>query len=214
MTDNDYQPLYLNSDRVLVGKNFSKNTNKKRPENDFYQTPYSITEQLLENHTFDFSRPILEPASGGGAITRVISKYFNEVKSYDLRTGKNFFDEKNEYDYIITNPPFKLANQFIKKCLQITRYQFCLLLPLNYLHGRERYINFFKNDNCLKYVYVFTRYALLSQIIREDGRYDTGMQVYAWFVWEKGYTGDPVVKWIDNNKYILNKRDKHELQKV
>ena len=43
-----------------MGKNFSGNTNKERPKSDFYQTPYSMTEQLLQNE--EFIGNVLEPS--------------------------------------------------------------------------------------------------------------------------------------------------------
>ena len=39
-------------------------------------------------------------------------------------------------------------------------------------------------------------------------RYNTGMMVYAWFVFEKEYDGSPVIDWIDNNEDVLSKMDK------
>ena len=31
---------------------------------------------------------------------------------------------------------------------------------------------------------------------------------YAWFIWEKGFHGDPIIKWIDylNNKKVVEKK--------
>ena len=35
------------------------------------------------------------------------------------------------------------------------------------------------------------------------------MMVYAWFVWEKGYSDEPTISWIDNNDDVLSKKDRH-----
>jgi len=32
--------------------------------------------------------------------------------------------------------------------------------------------------------------------------------VYAWFVWDSSAKNDPIIKWIDNNDFILSKKDK------
>ena len=56
-------------------------------------------------------------------------------------------------------------------------------------------------------MYVFTRYPMLGESLRDDGKYNTGMMVYAWFVWENGYSGQPIVDWIDNNEDVLSKKD-------
>jgi hypothetical protein len=49
---------------------------------------------------------------------------------------------------------------------------------------------------------------MLGEKLREDGKYNTGMMVYAWFIFEKDYTGPSVVDWIDNNSDVLSKNDK------
>jgi hypothetical protein len=40
-----------------------------------------------------------------------------------------------------------------------------------------------------------------------DGKYKTAMHVYAWMIWEKGFTGEPIYRRIDNSMYVLNKDD-------
>ena len=48
---------------------------------------------------------------------------------------------------------------------------------------------------------------MLGDELREDGKYRTGMMVYAWYVWENGYSGLPMIDWIDNNDDVLSKKD-------
>ncbi len=57
-------------------------------------------------------------------------------------------------------------------------------------------------------MYVYTRYPMLGEPLREDGKYNTGMMVYAWFVFERDYEGSAVIDWIDNNEDVVSKRDK------
>lgn len=54
-------------------------------------------------------------------------------------------------------------------------------------------------------VYVFTRYPLLGEPLREDGKHNTGMMVYAWFKFNKNYREEPIIRWLDNDSYILKK---------
>jgi hypothetical protein len=204
----------------MKGKNFScNNATGKRNKSDFYQTPYSMTEQLLENEEFDINKEVLEPAHGKGAITHQLVKHFKKIWSFDLSEGHDFFDfvNNNKIDYIITNPPFSLAFEFIQKAKEIATEKFAMLLPLSYLHGQKRYESgiFTDPDYPLTKVYIFTRYPMLSDTIREDGKYSTGMMVYAWFVWEnhnyykvnniKVINHAPKIYWINNQKYILKR---------
>ncbi|MGI7118401.1 hypothetical protein ACNGEM_07360 [Campylobacter coli] len=187
----------------MKGKNFSLNSNK-RNKNDYYQTPYTMTKHLLEIENFEGS--ILEPSCGAGAIVKILRDYNKSVDYCDLNndfslTGifkdfKDFInDDFKKYDNIVTNPPFSLAKEFILKAKQIANNKIAMLLPLNYLHGVSRYNEICKDtDFPLKTVYVFCRYGLLEDTIREDGTYKAGMMVYAWYIWDKSYKEEPVIR--------------------
>lgn len=184
------------------GKNYSTNNRGSRKKSDFYETPYSLTELLLEKETMIGN--ILEPACGNGAIVKVLKKngYMN-ITAYDKET--DFLKETKKYDTVITNPPFSLAYEFIQKAKQVSDV-FYFLLPLNYLHGKKRYDNIYSDkDFRLETIYVFTRYPLLGEPLREDGKHNTGMMVYAWYKFNKNYKEEPIIRWLDNDSYILRK---------
>ena len=195
----------------MKGKNFSLNSTK-RNKNDYYQTPYSMTRQLLEVENFEGK--ILEPCCGAGAIVKVLRDYDKSVDYCDLNnefslTGifknlKDFVnDEFDRYDNVITNPPYSLAKEFILKAKQITNNKIAMLLPLNYLHGVTRYNEIYLDRKFpLKAVYIFCRYGMLEETIRDDGTYRTGMMVYAWYIWDKSYKGEPMIRWLNNNSYV------------
>lgn len=190
------------------GKNFScNNVDGKRRASDFYETPYSMTRQFLDVEHFDKSKTFLEPACGDNAIVKVLRERFSNVHAHDLKYGQDFLGYDGKVDYIITNPPFSLAKEFILKAKEVSD-KFSMLLPLSYLHGKERHDLIYMSDGFrLKTVYVFTRYPMLGDPLREDGKYRTGMMVYAWFVWEREYNGFPTLKWIDNHKYVIGARN-------
>ena len=190
------------------GKNFSGNNARgQRKKSDFYETPYSMTSHLLEVEDFNKSLTVCEPACGDGAIVKILEKKWDNVVAYDIE--KNFLWETENYDYIITNPPFSLAYEFVQKAKQIATEKFAFLLPLSYLHGKKRYDNIYMDKQYgLKKVYVFTRYPMLGESLREDGKYNTGMMVYAWYIFENHYSGLPVIDWIDNNEDVLSKKRK------
>jgi len=190
------------------GKNFSgNNALGQRKKSDFYETPYSMTSHLLEVEDFNKSLTVCEPACGDGAIVKILEKKWDNVVAYDIE--KNFLWETENYDYIITNPPFSLAYEFVQKAKQIATEKFAFLLPLSYLHGKKRYDNIYMDKQYgLKKVYVFTRYPMLGESLREDGKYNTGMMVYAWYIFENHYSGLPAIDWIDNNEDVLSKKRK------
>ncbi len=175
----------------------SKNRNAK----DFYQTPYSLSRLFLAREKLNGS--ILEPACGNGAIVKVLLEYGYKCNSSDIED--DFLEQNKQYNTIITNPPFSMAQEFIIKAKELAMEKICFLLPLNYLHGKKRYDKIW-TDNVfpLKCVYIFTRYPFLSnEPLREDGKIKTGMMVYAWYVWDKTFSGEAKIKWLDNNGLVL-----------
>jgi len=81
-----------------------------------------------------------------------------------------------------------------------------MLLPLDYLHGQERYDLFLTNKKMplpLARVYVLNRFPMFGPDIREDGTFTTGMKTYAWYIFEKTRR-EPVIRWIDIRKYVRN----------
>lgn len=188
------------------GKNFSGNNMGQRKKSDFYETPYSISRHLLNRESFDVNLTICEPACGAGAIVNVLKEKWseNKITSYDIE--KNFFNDDQQYDYIITNPPFSIAHDFIKQAKRLAKIKFAFLLPLSYLHGKKRHDEIYMDKNYgLEKVYVFTRYPMLGDSLREDGKYRTGMMVYAWYIFTNGYSGSPTIEWLDNNQDVIRK---------
>jgi hypothetical protein len=188
------------------GKNFSANNLGQRKKSDFYETPYSITKHLLDREDFHFNLKVCEPACGNNAIVKMLETKWekNNITSYDIE--KNFLNDEQQYDYIITNPPFSIAQDFIKHAKKLAKIKFAFLLPLSYLHGKKRYDEVYTDKTYgLEKVYVFTRYPMLGDALRDDGKYRTGMMVYAWYIFTREYSASPKIEWIDNNKDVIHK---------
>lgn len=187
------------------GKCFSACNRGQRKKSDFYETHHSLTLQLVQHEDFNYSE-CWDPACGNKAIGHVIRDMFFNFYENDIKYGDDFLTSAvHEIESIITNPPFSLAHEFIQKAKSIYTKKIAFLLPLSYLHGQKRYED--KIFSELKCIYVFTRYPMLGEPLREDGKYNTGCIVYAWYIWEKGWTNEPVIRWIDNNQYVLSKKD-------
>ena len=198
-----------------MGKNYSGNTgrvNGTRKDSDAYPTPYSLTRLLLQKESF-FS-PIYEPACGDDkAIVKVLEENGYNTEFSDLLYGDDFLQasDRNPVASLVTNPPYSLAFEFIQKAKQIAKRQIAMLLPLSYLHGQQRYEQIWQDTVFpLARIWVFTRYPMLGDALREDGKVRTGMQVYAWMIWEKGHVGPATLGWLDLQPYILGKKDSKE----
>lgn len=190
----------------MKGKCYSMVDRGQRRAGDLYETPYSMTRQFLSAIQLPREFHVLNPACGEDAMLDILGGYFTDVTGYDIKEGMDFLKEERQFDYIIENPPYSLAFEFIQKAKEVAKFGFAFLLPLSYLHGKKRYDAIWTSRECpLKEIYVFTRYPMLGDPLRPDGKYRTGMQVYAWMVWERGWLESPMIKWIDNNEFVLKK---------
>lgn len=201
----------------MKGKNYSRNNLKEnRNKGDTYYTPYGITREFIRATPFLFDRgnnyDYLEPACGRlSPITKEMILQaipLSRICVKDIVYGDDFLDEKGQFDVVITNPPYSLAKEFIYKAKTVAKEYIAFLLPLTYLQGQERLTHVWQDKTFpLAAVYVLSRYPMLSAELRDDGKFHTGMQAYAWFVWKRTHTGEPVIRWLDVDKYVLRKKD-------
>lgn len=181
----------------LVGHNAAGN----REKDDFYATPPASTEALLRAESFDGD--IWEPACGDGAISKVLEARGHRVASTDLvdrgygESRVDFLMEhKTRAPNIITNPPFKLANEFCRHALGLTTGKVALLLKVGFLEGKGRCDLY--DDAPFARLWVFrARQTFLkggTTAVTMNG--GGGMIAYGWFVWDHSHTGKPTLGWI------------------
>ena len=90
-----------------------------RQERDFYPTPYSIIQAMLERLGWP-PQPIWEPCAGDGRFARAIEAAGFHVIQHDIMTGHDFFSWKEaQATALVTNPPFKSIRPFIDHAFNI-----------------------------------------------------------------------------------------------
>lgn len=160
---------------------------------DFYPTPDIAVVRLIEERP-DILSPnytvAWEPACGDGAICKVLNRH--KIKNYgsdlvdrgwkDGRHGIDFLMERHKFaadvNLIITNPPFKLAEQFVQKAMDLN-VEALLLLRLNFLEGVKRQPLLRKY---LADVGVFSgRLPMMHRPGYEGPRNESGAVCFAWF---------------------------------
>jgi hypothetical protein len=108
----------------------------------------------------------------------------------------NYSAKKNWNGDILTNPPYKFAQEFVEKSLDVINdgNKVIMFLKIQFLEGKARNKLFKKYPP--KYVYVNSS----RQLCAMDGKfeeYKATALCYCWYIWEKSFTGDTIVRWID-----------------
>jgi hypothetical protein len=96
---------------------------------------------------------------------------------------------------IITNPPYKSAKEFCYKGLELAQDNnyVIMFLKIQFLEGKERKKLFEKYPT--KYIYINSE----RQHCAMNGdfiTYNAKTQAYIWVIWQKGYTGETITRWI------------------
>jgi len=109
---------------------------KAKKCNDF-QTPPIALEPLVPY----LPRRVWECACGEGLLVEHLMLQGFEVLASDIKDGHNFLSwcpPLNSFDCIVTNPPYTLKDDFLKRCYMLQK-PFALLLPLTTLEGKRQY---------------------------------------------------------------------------
>jgi hypothetical protein len=195
-----------NASRKSVGINLG---NSKRAKDDYYTTPVEATEALIKFLNLTVSsyvdvltqHPLIwEPACGNGAISRVLEKHGHTVISTDLRDDEDIYGEggidflaaPGKVDWIITNPPYSLALQFVEHALSCAP-RVAMLLRLLFLESQERYYRLF-TVHPPKNVIVFSKRISCENGTEEEDPHH--VIAFAWFVWDLNWTGPTMINWV------------------
>lgn len=188
-----------NSVAYVTTAGFANNRIHDRQKHDFYATEPKATELLLTLDTFS---NVWECACGGGDMAEVLRKHnilsFASDKYYSgYGVEQDFLTTQNKWHGdIITNPPYKYANEFIKKALDLLEdgHKLALFMPCRYLAGKARKKSFTEYPPYKVWV---SSSRLICAI---NGDFDSVKESavdYAWFIWHKGYSGETKLGWFN-----------------
>jgi len=181
---------------------------EERPKGDFYPSPPSAVQSLLDNEKF--GRFVWEPACGNGVVSEVLKTNGYKVFSSDVYDWG--YGEQRDFNFlndtmsifphaIITNPPFNIpknaSHDFAVKALEYTKGQdgkVAFLQRLQWLEGKKRQHLFTK--------YPFKKLLVFSGRIPRMHRFDfegvpsSSMMAFGWFIWDWKHEGPPTIEWI------------------
>lgn len=181
---------------------------ESREDNDYYATDPRALELFLDKFSEDGERladKVWECACGEGHLVNVLKRYGYEVYASDLVDRgcegaeiMNFLTAGCKwYGDILTNPPYKHAKEFVLEALDSidNGHKVIFFLKCQFLEGQDRFKSIFK-DYPPKYVYVHSS----RQNCAKNGEFDkytSATLCYCWFVWQKGFKGETILRWIN-----------------
>lgn len=186
---------------------------------DDFPTPPWATRALCE-YVIKAGDTVLEPATGRGFMARPLAEYFPSVTESDIVSyGRDIpvidFLKPDSYptasfDWVITNPPYKLAASFIQRANEVARIGAAMLCRLQVLEGKTRYTKIYEN-NPPTIVAPF-----VERVPMRMGRWnpkDSTATAYAWLVWEKQpkIPGSTRLVWIPPCRKTLERSADYDL---
>ncbi len=165
---------------------------------DLYESPPVAVEALLRVE--QLPHHIWEPACGPGSIVRVLRKAGHTVWATDLveygcpdsEYGVDFLMERQarvDVEAIVTNPPFKLAGEFVEHSLALAPKVY-MLLRLAFIESTRR--TPILDSGHLARVHVFkNRLPMMHRAGRgtQVAKTNSSAMAFAWFCWDRAHVG-------------------------
>lgn len=158
---------------------------------DFYPTPTVAIEALIRIEGDDIPWVLWEPACGDGAIVEPLRKTGRTVIATDLVDrglggGVDYLQTPlpdKRIAGIITNPPYRLAQEFLEKAIQEVPYS-AWLLRMNFVESMSR-LPFFKRTPPAR-IWVSSRRLPMMHRDGWEGPKAPSNVCFAWFIFERG----------------------------
>ncbi|WP_339112815.1 hypothetical protein [Thioclava sp. GXIMD2076] len=158
-----------------------------------------------------------EPAANRGHMVRPLREAFEFVKGSDVHdydvgflVEDYLFYPANPYlfDWTITNPPFRLAEQFILKALTQSRAGVAVIVRSAFLEGVGRHTRLFSLYPPTDILQFTERVVMHKGKLSENGSTATA---YCWIVWRKDIAGEPTrFHWIAPCRRRLERKEDYQ----
>ena len=155
----------------------------------------ALVEQYLDKQTLS-TQTCLEPACGAGHMAKVLKEYFDSVDSSDIynygygevRDFTKAAPDTPNYDWVITNPPFRLAESFINQALKIASSGVAILARTVFIESIGRYDRLFSKTPPTQIAQFCERVPMVKGRLDAKATTATG---YAWLIWDINQRNKP-----------------------
>ena len=200
MEAGDLFPTAKHSTLMRATAHVRKLSERDREKDDYYATPPASTLALLRVETFPHK--VWEPACGDGAICRVLASHGHDVVATDL-VDRGFGDSRRDFLFerdllapaVVTNPPFKLADEFTHHALALGAEKVAIFQRTAWLEGHKRHASLWSKTPPVR-IWQFSGRQTLWRGDDENPKDRGGAIAFAWFVFERGNTALPTLGWI------------------
>ena len=186
---------------------------------DDFPTPPWATRALCEI-IFPFHssqvQSVREPAANRGHMVKPLREYFKRVEASDIHDyGAGFpvqdylFGPPPDHtDWTITNPPFKLAEQFIARALECSD-NVAVIVRIAFLEGVGRHRGLFSKIPPTDVLQFTERVVMHKGKLSAKGSTATA---YCWLVWHSNRTNQTTFDWIAPCRKRLERASDYEGQ--
>ena len=179
----------------------------KRDEYDWYVEPKVCSQALFELESFNGT--IWDPACGMGRIVDSAREAGYEAVGTDInpeaRSDREPYCFLNDNvpvlkDNIVSNPPFGIAEEFVRKGIEIVNQsgKVAMILPIVWMAGFSKKRDWLPNSP-LKVVYPISPRPSMppAKVIMSGEKPGNGTKDFAWFVWQNGFSGSPKIAFMN-----------------
>lgn len=183
----------------------SNHCDHERQNEDFYATSSEAIDKLKA--VYDIPKNIVEISAGNGHLSERLKELGHNVISWDIVQRDYPLDKVQDFliakelpkGYsILTNPPFNKCAEFVLHSLDLLEngQQAIFFLKIQFLESQKRHKEIFSKYPP-KYIYVFSERCLcaMNGEFEIDGKRQSSAVCYAWYVFEKEFKGDTILRW-------------------
>lgn len=190
---------------------------------DDFPTPRWATRALLEEiRPAEWPERLTcwEPTCGRGFMAATLAEYFGQVRVSDispfgygelldfLTVDVTTAAERDRPDWIVTNPPFRLAEEFVRRALDLARVGTVMLVRTGFIEGAGRYRRLFQMRPPSRVAQFVERVPILRG--RVDPRASTATG-YCWLIWDGSSAGATSLEWIPPCRRRLERPGDYDL---
>lgn len=187
---------------------------------DDFPTPPWATRALLE-HIIGPKQlkrmTCLEPACNRGFMVEPLREYFKDVRASDIFdygygevadfVGGAYGDQS--FDWVITNPPFKLAEDFFFEAKRVARRGVALLTRTVFIESVGRYERLFSKFPPTTFAQFVERVPMVKGRVDKKASTATG---YGWLVWDMQQSGTVTsLGWVPPCRKSLERSSDYDL---